>query len=203
MAEAEPGQASANAKNEIGQGRTRLRETSTEKDPSFESGSSSSTEIVDQTPLSPAPEKPAAGSESAEKKSESLKKKPIWWDTEKAKLDGDEDVKRALLVRFVGPNMLTREEFSEQISEATYWLADRPHRRGRSSRLDRFLVTWLTKAVQDKRSGEVAKKRIDDRRGTGVGRVQPRPAQRPEEKWCVECRENLPNHAEWCPKKGK
>ncbi len=124
--------------------------------------------------------------------------RPIWWDSEKGKLDGTEDAKRDLVKRFVGDGRLTMDEFKEQIQESTYWLAERPHRRTRRSKLREFLVNWMNGAVQDKKSGAMAKKRIEAARG----RVQPKPAVSPGAKWCAECHETLPAHADWC-RRGK
>ncbi len=124
--------------------------------------------------------------------------KPIWWDTERGKLDGTPDAKRELASRFVGAKLLTMDEFKTAIEAATYWLADRPHRRRSNSNLKRFLINWLDSTLKDKRSGETAKRRIESKSNT-TGRKQPEPF-RPQ--WCGECRETLPAHADWC-KSGK
>lgn len=121
----------------------------------------------------------------------------IWWNREEGKLDGSQEAKRELADRFVHANKLTLEEFKEQIEDATYWLAERPHRRKKTSKLREFLVNWLNGSVKDKRSGVLAMKRREakDRRGPTPEGFKP--------KWCAECRETLPAHADWCSTKGK
>lgn len=122
---------------------------------------------------------------------------PIWWDKDKGKLDGTEEAKKELLERYVVAGSMSRPEFVEEIGSATYWLADRPHRRGGQSNLQRFLTNWLDKTVKDRRSGDVARERVENSRN----RPAP-PSAKPSSRWCKVCRETLPTHAEWCPNKG-
>ena len=123
-----------------------------------------------------------------------MKRRGIWWDTEKGKLDGTEEAKRELMKRYVGKDRLTKDEFRFQIQEATYWLADRPGRRSSRSNIKRFLQNWMADKVEKKRSGLLAKGRIDAERGGS----RPSPPQRPKPKWCPACRHTLPSHADWC-----
>lgn len=109
----------------------------------------------------------------------------VRWNKEEQKLDASDAFKQEFLVCW--KREFTVSEIKEEMVKATRWLVPRPGRRGGRSRLDIFLHTWMENALADREAREEDEARM-------TRRTLPEPSQ----KWCPECRETLPYHADQC-----
>ena len=110
----------------------------------------------------------------------------VRWNEEKQKFDPSVKFKAEFLACW-------RREFAdddivEELKKAGRWLVGRPDRRSSRNRLDRFLHNWMARALADRKEQD-------------AGETEAAPPERPEDRWCVKCRELLPEHLRWCPER--
>lgn len=168
------GNAQAERKQSSGNGRSDFRLQSTDL---------SEKEVIDPNNNNIQRERSAG-----KKRSRASARGRVTWDPKEKKLKAPEKFRMEFLA--VWKKEFTEEEITEQVKKFTRWLAQPKNasRRRPTSKIDQSLHNWMEIALEEKTAIEEEEEAM-----------QPEDPTDEKQRWCSKCRNDLPNHAVWCP----